>query len=337
MGSSTVLFSGASVSFPLHLMQSGKRRILPAMNELNKSAQRPWLSTALWILAVVLMLLSAVYQRRTGPSYPLRGEFEVAGETYNHRLVRTHETTAPAVVRVPRPPGVDGGRLYVKRYPTEDPFTPTPLEVQEDELLGVLPLEPAAGKLEYFLALEAPEGLVRVPAEGTAILRYKDPVPASILVPHVILMFLAMLLGVRVALGALVHPVGIRRWAWITLGLMTMGGMILGPIVQKYAFGAYWTGWPLGTDLTDNKTLVMWVVWIVAVLVLWKRPTPRDWIGRGAVVLAGLVMMVVYLIPHSVRGSELDWSELEREEALEVGRPAPSPEAGHEVSPDPGG
>lgn len=288
------------------------------MTELIKSARRPWLSTGLWILAVFLMLASAVHQRRTGPSYPLRGEFQVGGETYAHRLVRTHETTGAAVVTVPRPEGVDSGHLYVRRYPTPDPFVPTLLETAEGEFRGVLPQEPAAGKLEYFVVLEAPEGRVRVPAEETAILRYKDPVPPSILVPHILLMFFAMLIGVRAALGALGHPVGIRTLAWITLGLMTAGGMILGPIVQKYAFGAYWTGWPLGTDLTDNKTLVMWLAWVAVALILWKRPSPRHWVGRGAVLSAAVVMMVVYLIPHSVRGSELDWSETEEERTLEV-------------------
>ena len=48
-----------------------------------------------------------------------------------------------------------------------------------------------------------------------------------------------------------------RQWLlqgdFATLGL---GGMILGPIVQKYAFGAYWTGIPFGHDLTDAKNLV---------------------------------------------------------------------------------
>lgn len=306
------------------------------MNELDKSARRPWLSAALWILAVVLMLSSAVYQRRTGPSYPLRGEFHVAGESYAHRLIRTHETTGAAVVRIPQPLGVDEGRLYVKRFPTDDPFSPTPLVVEEGELLGVLPLEPAAGKLEYFVVLEAPEGRVRVPEEGTAILRYKDPVPGLILVPHILLMFTAMLIGVRTALGALVNPAGIRTLAWITLGLMTIGGMILGPMVQKYAFGAYWTGWPLGTDLTDNKTLAMWLAWIAAVLVLRKRPSPRDWAGRGMVLLAAAVMMVVYLIPHSVRGSELDWTELEGGPAAEsgLGEPSADPHEGESPAPD---
>ena len=131
-------------------------------------------------------------------------------------------------------------------------------------------------------------------------------------------MFLALLIGVRTALGAVVRPVGLKKLAWTTLTLMTVGGMILGPIVQKYAFGAYWTGWPFGYDLTDNKTLIMWLAWVVVAIVMAKRASARDAVARGAVLVAAIVMMTVYLIPHSLRGSELDYSELDEPvEAME--------------------
>ena len=183
------------------------------------------------------------------------------------------------------------------------------------------PVEPAAGKLEYYVVLESPGGSARIPeGEETLILRYKDPVPLGVLVPHVICMFLALLIGVRTALGALFHPEGVKRLAWTTLILMTVGGMILGPIVQKYAFGAFWTGWPFGYDLPDNKTLIMWIVWVGVVGVLWKRPSPRDLVVRGTIFVAAVVMLAVYVIPHSLRGSELDYEEMEVETGgVEVG------------------
>ena len=131
--------------------------------------------------------------------------------------------------------------------------------------------------------------------------------------PHIIFMFIGLLVGVRTALGGMFYPVGLRKLTGTTLTLMTGGGLILGPIVQKYAFGALWTGWPFGYDLTDNKTLIMWLVWVGVALVLWKRPSPKDWIGRGAIIVAAVVMMTVYLIPHSMRGSELDYSQIEEE------------------------
>jgi len=174
----------------------------------------------------------------------------------------------------------------------------------------MLPAQMAAGKLEYFVVLDTPEGSIRIPeGEETLLIRFKDPVPLYFLVPHIICMFLALLVGVRTALGAIFHTESVKRLTWTTLTLMSVGGMILGPIVQKFAFGALWTGWPFGYDLTDNKTLIMWIVWVVAAVVLWKRPNPKDWAVRGAIFVAAVVMFAVYIIPHSLRGSELNYEE----------------------------
>ena len=91
-----------------------------------------------------------------------------------------------------------------------------------------------------------------------------------------------------------------RRQAWVAFALLVVGGLALGPVVQKFAFDAYWTGWPFGTDLTDNKTAVAVAAWAFA---LWRCRGGR--LARGAVVAAALVTIVVFSIPHSLFGSEL--------------------------------
>ena len=128
------------------------------------------------------------------------------------------------------------------------------------------------------------------------------------MVPHVLFMFLAVLFGFHVSLAALLRPDGLLRKALFAFGSMTIGGMILGPLVQKAAFGEYWTGFPYGHDLTDNKTLVMWLLWLAAVLVLRFLPERRAGLRRGVTLAAAVVMIAVYLVPHSAYGSELDWS-----------------------------
>ncbi len=69
-------------------------------------------------------------------------------------------------------------------------------------------------------------------------------------------MFFGILWGMRTVMEALSGRRGLRWQTFTTLGLLLVGGMILGPVVQKYAFGVFWTGVPWGWDLTDNKTLV---------------------------------------------------------------------------------
>lgn len=284
--------------------------IVWAMSNQEQSRKRPWISAILWVLAVAIMFTAADYQERTGPTKEFKGAFEIGGVEYPYALIRSGNTDADAPALIPDPGQGVTGQVMFKRYPTSDPFTAIPLESLAGELQGLLPAQAAAGKLEYYVVLDTPEGAIRIPeGEESLLIRYKDPVPLGFLVPHIIFMFIALLVGVRTALGAVFHTESVKRLAWTTLGLMSIGGMILGPIVQKFAFGAFWTGWPFGYDLTDNKTLIMWIVWVGAAALIWKRPNPRDWAVRGAIFFAAAVMMAVYVIPHSLRGSELNYEE----------------------------
>jgi hypothetical protein len=72
-------------------------------------------------------------------------------------------------------------------------------------------------------------------------------------------------------------------------------------VVQLYAFGDLWTGIPFGWDLTDNKTLVAFLFWTLALVANLRRE--RRW----ATVLAAVVLLLIYSIPHSLYGSELDY------------------------------
>ncbi|MFP4624219.1 MAG: hypothetical protein ACLFRX_08600 [Gemmatimonadota bacterium] len=277
-----------------------------------------WVGAALWLVAIATMLGAAVYQRATGPTYPLRGTTEIGGVELAYALIRSANTPQDAIVEIPDPGDAEAVLVY-RRYPTDDPLARVPFRASRDVLQAPLPRQPAAGKLEYHVELETDAGVVRIPSspEEDPIIRFKDPVPAAALVPHVLFMFFAILIGVRAGLAALVGRREARRYAWLALGLMSVGGMILGPVVQKHAFGAYWTGFPLGYDLTDNKTLIMWLVWLAAcaVLGLSRRGAGerrgRERAGRVAVVLATAVMLVVYLVPHSLRGSELDYDRVD--------------------------
>lgn len=269
----------------------------------------------LWALAALIMLGSIIFQRLTGPTHPLRGRFQVQGETFRFRLSRSGDSSRDERIALPDPGRGAQGTLAYRRFRTADPFTILTLQPEtrdgKRELAARLPRQPAAGKLEYRLTLATPTGPITVPPDGrTVVIRFKDPVPTPLLVAHVLLMFLGVLIGVRAGLAALVHSPDMRPLAWATLAALTLGGLVLGPFVQKHAFGAYWTGFPFGGDLTDNKTLLMWGAWALAcsLLLLTKRHAPR----RLALGLAAAVMLAVYLVPHSARGSELDYTKLDR-------------------------
>lgn len=276
----------------------------------------------LWFLAVLMMLGAVIYQRRTGPTYPKRGELVVAQQSYAYKLIRSEYTSTDARVLLPDPGPEVAAVVHWKRYKTADTFQDLPLARSTEDgkslLSAVLPRQPAAGKLEYFLTVKTPAGEQRIPStledgkHENVVIRFKDDVPAALLFAHVGFMFFAVLIGMRTGLAALAGEAKMRTLAWITFVGMTVGGMVLGPFVQKYAFGEYWTGFPWGFDLTDNKMLIMWVAWLLACSTIGLRPKRKEGVGRAVVLVATVVMMVVYLIPHSMRGSELDYGKLEQ-------------------------
>ncbi len=268
----------------------------------------------LWALAVAVMLGSIVYQRMTGPTHPRRGTFAVEGATFSYKLSRSGDSNEDERIAVPDPGRGVTGELAWRRFHTQDAFTTLPLVAENRkghaELAARLPRQPAAGKLEYRIFLKGPGGPVVVPADGAAIvIRFKDHVPAPLLIAHVALMFIGVMVGVRAGLAGAFNTSDMPYHAWTTLFCLTLGGLVLGPFVQKYAFGAFWTGFPFGGDLTDNKTILMWGAWFLACATLLQG---RRGLKRAAVALAGLAMLVVYLIPHSARGSELDYAKLDK-------------------------
>jgi len=258
-------------------------------------------SSTLWILAFFLTAVSAVYQRVTGPTHPKSGKVRLAGREMRYRLPRSM-AGGDAVVRVPAVSAETKGTLAWKRYSTRDAWTYVEMTREGGELAARLPQQPPAGKLAYRVILQ--DGTERVTlGGGPVVIRFRGEVPPAVLVLHVIAMFGAMLVGTRAGLEYFRPQPRYRALVLWTLALLTAGGLLLGPIVQKYAFGAYWTGWPFGTDLTDNKTAVAWLAWMVAWLRL-RRTGER----AGAWVLgAAVVMMAVFAIPHSLFGSELKY------------------------------
>lgn len=257
-----------------------------------------------WFLAVVITLGAAVYQRMTGPTHDLRGKAVVEGTEIVYKLPRSAETVGDAEVAIPAPAPIEGW-LDWKRYKTEDPWSRVELVREGDRLVGHLPKQPAAGKLAYKVSLTGGNLATPITGEDPVILRFKDPVPAWVLIPHILVMFAGMLLATAAGLAALDKKRNPRRFVLWTVALLFAGGFVLGPLVQKFAFGVAWAGFPAGTDLTDNKTLVAFLFWVAA-LVAGRKGKP----ARPFVLAASLVTLLVYLIPHSVMGSELDYSKM---------------------------
>jgi len=265
-------------------------------------------SSVRWILAVIITLSAAVYQRMTGPTYPLRGNAVIEDHVISYKFLRSYVSDEDQPVSLLLPDTSFKASVLYRRFNTDSDYSKIEMQRSGDSLRAFLPKQPPAGKLEYFVELRYTDKKFSLPAERTVVTRYKGAVPGTALIPHVILMFIAMLFSNVSLFEAIANGPKVKSYAVITAVLLFLGGMVLGPVVQKYAFGAFWTGVPFGWDLTDNKTLLAMIGWTAGVIAVFSGEIKKR---RWWVAAAAIILLLVYLIPHSTMGSELDYSKME--------------------------
>lgn len=272
----------------------------------------------LWLLAFIITIGAAYYQRMTGPTYPKRVNVMVNGSSYDLKLVRSLGLDERPEVKLRISDTTVKAVLWYKRFKSEDEYQSTPFVfktypvksfvmnrifkiTEENGLFAEVPKQPAAGKIQYYLEITDTGGKQTLFKESPVVIRFKGAVPGQVLGPHILIMFIAMLFSTGAGLLALAGVPSYRKYGIWTLILLAAGGMILGPVVQKFAFGAFWTGVPFGWDLTDNKTLIAFLFWILAVVMNLKKERPVY------TIMAAIMLLLVYSVPHSLFGSELDY------------------------------
>ncbi len=257
-------------------------------------------TTIIWLVAIFITLFAAYYQKVTGPTYPKKMTAELKGIEYKYKMLRSSDGNPNCLLKLIVPDTSVHSTLVYRHYPSNEEWISVDFVRNIDTLIALLPQQPAAGKLQYYIDFKDSNSLLLSTKDQAAVIRFRDPVPAWALIPHVLFIFLAMLFSNVAGIMAAMKESKFRLFMFVSFALLLLGGAVFGPIVQKYSFGEYWTGIPWGWDLTDNKTLIAMIAWAVAVALNWKTSRPV-W-----VIVAMVVELAIFAIPHSMFGSELN-------------------------------
>lgn len=263
----------------------------------------------MWVFALVFIAFIASYQRMTGPTYPQKAKVSIDQQEYKFHLLRTYDGADDAKIRLYIPDTSVKAEFSFRRFKSYDDWKIVAMVRHGDTLIGSLPHQPPAGKMMYTIDLFKDGRKYPVNDTQPTILRYKGHVPAGILIPHIITIFLAMLFSTRAGLEVLFRGKETLLYTWLTIIFLFIGGLMMGPIVQKFSFGVYWAGWPIGHDFTDNKSIVAFIFWVVALIIQYRNREKKT-----LALIASVIMLVVFLIPHSALGSEIDYTKVPKTE-----------------------
>jgi di/tricarboxylate transporter len=234
-----------------------------------------------------------------------------AGDALVKAVVSTTHPLAPGSVRLHYKIGKRGNLFWapMERIAASDTFA------------GAVPHQEKGRRVYYYLQVETPQGQVvtapDAPAPGGewVSFRFKGKVNLFVTIGHVLCMFAAvfiLLVAFFYAFDILcgrrsVHQ-ALKPILWALLFLF-IGGFPLGWIMNAQTFGSpWWEAFPFGWDITDNKTQLVFLYWLVLILLVYRslftRDSPRDLIRpkqfAWLTILGTLLTLGIYLIPHSL-------------------------------------
>jgi len=267
---------------------------------MKKSSNKFLVISGYWLIAILITLSAVIYQRKTGPTYDKKVTTNISGNEYSFKLTRSHGGENDCEILLNVPDQKISGILSYRMFPSKSEWTETKMDRKADILSGTLPHLPPAGKYEYKITLNRNGDSYTLNKGIPVVIRFKGDVPPGVLGPHIFLMFFAMLLGNLAGILAIFKHKKYKFYTTLAVIALFFGGMIMGPWVQWYAFGEAWAGVPFAWDLTDNKTLLAFIFWMLAFIMNRKKDRPVY------TIVASIVMLLVYSIPHSMYGSQLD-------------------------------
>lgn len=269
------------------------------------------------LIGIVITLLVFVAARRISRNKPIELDIEYAGARVTHTSV--FEQVGPGAPRIDLAIDLPGAAIPVLLY-----------RVSGGERLETVAMDDRGGgawtarlpslqrgtRIEYGFRLMGMDDTIETRPATTRFftLKYKGEVSQTVLLLHILCMFAAFFFIVESLIGASAviargesreFTVAMTRWV---VAFTFIGGWPLGFALNWQRFGVLWEGFPFGYDITDNKTQVMFLFWIVVVLLSWRSffgrragrdPVP-DRFYAWAVIVSALVSLLIFLVPHSL-------------------------------------
>lgn len=203
--------------------------------------------------------------------------------------------------------------LYYRIPPAALPET---IEMQRanGHYFAEIPIQRRGTRVEYFIEARGDNDLaLRIPSVNKGFqLTFRGSPQSSLLAAHAVLMIISVaffissgLLAVRSIRRRKTTP-AMARAGFIGLVLFFISAIPVGMIIAYQTFGKPWSGFPIGEDMTDNKSLAIIIYFILASILyrgsLFKNDPNLDKLPIRAMPLVYLIgaiaTLTLFALPH---------------------------------------
>jgi len=278
------------------------------------------------LLALIFTIVLLVVARKLSSREPEYLEVTANGTKLSHTTVI--EKIGPGKVKInanlSAPQSLGSYSLELFYRMGEGEYTNLRMNLIEgtsDQLSTFIPSQTKGKRAYYYLSLSDSQGkrILTLPEKidllnDPLLIKFKGEVSPAILIAHIVAMFASIFFVVLVLFSSLEVLWGkdslrqLSIHALFTTILSFLGGVPLGILVTNQTFGEYWGGFPIFTDVTDSKTSIMIIYWIIFLSLIkgsaFKKDKSKNLLSDKALAFFGILgftlTLAIYLVPHSL-------------------------------------
>ncbi len=245
----------------------------------------------LWFGAAVITFLAGFIQSGISPYYPITGTIGIDGKKVSYKFEKIIRSNDNYNIKIITDKDSLKGKLYW-RLKGSTAWNEINMKTSEGLIEADLPhLKPNA-EAEYYVKLFYNNKEFKIPGDRIVTIKFLGNVPSTIMNLYYFVLLFGMLLCVRTGLEFFNEKSKIKKLALITFFFFFSLAIVITPFKKTYELNAINHNVPTISQLYDLKSLIILVVWTLAVVLIFTSKKSKLY----AIIFASITLMLFVLI-----------------------------------------
>lgn len=225
----------------------------------------------LWIASLIITFLTVYLSNLLDKNYPITSTFGIEGKKVSYRFEQIHygKDSVNVIIRT----DVDDlrGNLIWKSE-IDSSWQSSELENSELSLVGKLEALKPFKSYKYFVELHYKNKTYVLPANQKVNLLFYGKIPSMANFLKYFLLYLGLFLAVRTGLEYFNDSKKSKTFALLVVIIFTTLTVLINPLYLTYKFGYINSSVPSIDKLFPLGNIVMTILWILSLVVLFRKP-----------------------------------------------------------------
>lgn len=244
----------------------------------------------LWAGAVVITFLAGYFESISSANYPISGTIGVKGYKVSYLMPMEWKKNSSfkAIIRT----DIDSleGKIFWRKIGEEN-WKEKKLYQHENAMIGNVPVYPPLTEIEYKLEVYRDEKFYSINGNNPVKLKFYGEVNATIYYLYFFTLFAGILLSTRTGLEYFHQNEKIQKLTIFTIIFFFLY-FITAPLKLTYEVGGF-SRVPGLTELIEWKSVILFTVWILGMIFIFKKREQRRIIAISTAALTLLLFIII--------------------------------------------